>query len=237
MMSEVGPHLLIVEDEPVTRARLSSYFESEGYRVSQAGDGETMRRTLAGEDIDLLLLDINLPGEDGLTLARAVRSKSGIGIILVTGRTDDIDRIVGLEIGADDYVTKPVNMRELLARVKNLLRRTAETAKSVKDSPVRKFDDWSLNLLKRQLQKTGGDTVHLTRGEFELLTFFVSHPGVVLNRDRLTYHLTNRDWNPADRTVDVLVRRLRQKLETDPSNPLLIVTVHGEGYQFTAEVQ
>ncbi len=231
-------HLLMVEDEPVTRMRLASYFEAEGFIVSQAENGQEMRRLIDQFQIDLLLLDINLPDEDGLILAREVRANSDIGIILVTGRTGDIDRIVGLEIGADDYVTKPVNMRELLIRVKNLLRRTTGSVdlKIKNENKTRHFLDWRFDLKKRQLENKSDHRVKLTRGEFELMNLFTTHPGNVLNRDQIMKYINHREWNPSDRTIDVLVRKLRQKLETDPANPEIIITVHGEGYQFTADI-
>ncbi len=229
-------HILIVEDEPVTRTRLAGYFEAEGYRVSEAENGADMRRIIADDVVDLLLLDINLPGEDGLLLAREQRSRSDMGIILVTGRTDEIDRIVGLEIGADDYVTKPFNPRELLARVKNLLRRTSAIPQK-DETTVKQFADWTFDLSKRCLTTPSGARVKLTRAEYELLAAFVSHPGEVLSRERLSTQLTHRSWEPQDRTIDVLVRRLRRKIEVDSKDPELIITAHGEGYLFVADVR
>ncbi|RMF74516.1 MAG: response regulator, partial [Planctomycetota bacterium] len=160
-MRDSAEHILVVEDEPVTRAKLAGYFEAEGYRVSEAADGEEMWRRLSRDWVDLVLLDINLPGEDGLYLTRRLRARFDIGIILVTGRTDEVDRIVGLEIGADDYVTKPFNQRELLARVKNLLRRAA-AARSV-DSATIRFGDWEFDLRRRRLVAADGGAVPLTR--------------------------------------------------------------------------
>ena len=180
-----------------------------------------------------MLLDINLPGEDGLYLTRQLRAQLDVGIILVTGRTDAVDRIVGLEIGADDYVTKPFDQRELLARVKNLLRRTAHVRHKTEE--VKRFAGWSFDLPRRRLTSPQGKNVPLTRAEYELLAAFVQHPGVVLNRDRLLSHVTHRRWDPSDRTIDVLVRRLRRKIEADAKAPELIVTSHGEGYLFTGE--
>lgn len=227
-------HVLIVEDDEVSRAKLSGYLEAAGYRVSEAADGRGMWTVMADDRVDLLLLDINLPGEDGLDLTRQVRSQSDVGIILVTGRTDDVDRIVGLEIGADDYLTKPFNPRELLARGKNLLRRTAGAPRE--GSPVKRFDDWRFDTRTRRLTSPEGEKIPLTRAEFELLSAFVERAGMVLSRDRLLNCVTHRAWEPHDRTIDVLVRRLRQKIEDDPKSPELIVTAHGEGYVFAAEV-
>ncbi len=232
---EDGAHILVVEDDPVTRAKLAGYFESEGYRVSEAADGEAMWPLLADGGVDLVLLDINLPGEDGLFLTRQLRSRYDFGIILVTGRTDDVDRIVGLEVGADDYVTKPFNQRELLARVKNLLRRTAAAARA--EEGPRRFGPWRFDLERRRLSGPDDAKVALTRAEFELLSALVRHPGTVMSRDRLLSQVTHRHWDPSDRTIDVLVRRLRKKIERDPKTPELILTAHGEGYLFAAEVR
>ncbi len=233
-MRESAAHILIVEDEPVTRAKLAGYFEAEGYRVSEATDGRTMWPLLAREAIDLVLLDINLPGEDGLYLTRQLRAQHDFGIILVTGRTEDVDRIVGLEVGADDYVTKPFNERELLARVKNLLRRTV--AARIDNRKLKRFGPWCFDPQRRRLTGPKGHTIELTRAEFELLNYLLSHPGVVMSRDRLLSQVTHRHWDPNDRTIDVLVRRLRRKIERDPKTPEFIITAHGEGYLFAADV-
>ena len=228
-------HILVVEDDEVTRAKLAGYLEAAGHRVTEAADGEEMWRVQERDPAELILLDINLPGEDGLDLTRRVRSRSKVGIILVTGRTDAVDRIVGLEIGADDYVTKPFDPRELLARVKALLRRTAGAAQA--GVPTRRFAGWSFNLTARKLLSPDGRTLALTRAEYELLRALVEHPGEVMSRDRLLANVTHRTWDPSDRTIDVLVRRLRQKLEPDPTDPDIIVTAHGEGYVFAAPVE
>ena len=230
-------HVLIVEDDDVARTKLAGYLESAGYRVSEAIDGRGLREVLGGGPVDLVLLDINLPGEDGLELTRFIRSSCDVGIILVTGRTDDVDRIVGLEIGADDYITKPFNPRELLARVKTLLRRTTARAAPMADTRTfRTFSGWRFDTRARRLVSPSGDKVVLTRAEFELLNALIADPGAVLTRERLLGCITHRSWDPGDRTVDVLVRRLRRKLEVDPTSPELIITVHGEGYMFAAEV-
>ena len=227
------PHIVIVEDDPVTRTKLAGYFEAEGYRVSEADDGQAMWRHLEQETPDLVLLDINLPGEDGLYLTRQLRAQHNVGVILVTGRTDEVDRIVGLELGADDYVTKPFNQRELLARVKNVLRRAVSVPRV--DETRLAFADWIIDMNRRRLTAPDNRTVPLTRAEFELLVAFVRHPGVVMSRERLISHVTHRDWDPYDRTIDVLVRRLRRKIERDPKTPDLIITVHGEGYVFVSD--
>jgi len=229
------PRVLVVEDDQTTRAKLAGYLETAGYRVTEARDGQEMWDSLSRDSADVILLDINLPGEDGLELTRQLRRKSDTGIILVTGRTDDIDRIVGLEIGADDYVTKPFNPRELLARVKGLLRRAAPTPAT--ESAGKSFAGWKFDLSTRKLRSPTGEESSLTRAEYELLRAFVENPRAVMHRDRLLDSVTHRKWDPSDRTVDVLVRRLRQKIEADPKNPEIIVTAHGEGYIFTSVVE
>ena len=234
-------HVLVVEDEIVTRTKLVGYFENEGYKVSQAESGDQMREIMASEQIDLVMLDINLPGEDGLMLTRELRSRSDVGIILVTGRTDSIDRIVGLEMGADDYVTKPFELRELLVRVKNLLWRISlvekardETMVEMQEDSIIRFGDWQFDINKRALTHDGMP-VKLTKAEYELLVAFSSHPNVVLSRERILNMLSHRVEAPNDRTIDVLIRRMRSKMEADPKNPQIFVTVHGEGYMFAGD--
>ncbi|QUS54606.1 response regulator [Pseudovibrio brasiliensis] len=227
-------HILVVDDDLTSRVALSGYFETEGYRVSEAEDGAQMRSVFAGGDVDLIMLDIRLPDDDGLTLLKEVRKRSDVGIIMVTGRTDEVDRIVALEMEADDYVIKPFNPRELLARSKNLLRRVrAGRVPAAVDERVLSFSGWVLDLDKRGLQSPEGEDVRLTRGEFELLSALVENKGRVLTRDSLLDHLNHREWDPSDRTVDVLVGRLRRKIEVNPKDPSLIRTVHGVGYVFT----
>lgn len=230
-------NLLIVEDEAVTRTRLKSYFESEDFTVTAASDGDKMWRAFEERQIDVVLLDIGLPGKDGLELARELRTlHQNVGIILVTGRNDDIDKIVGLECGADDYVTKPFNSRELLARVKNLLRRKRnEPQIQVSESCL--FNGWKIDLARRRLYDPEGDRVLLTDGEFDLLSILVRHPCTVLSRERLMQTVSHRTWDPTDRTIDVLIRRLRSKIEPNPKDPDFITTVRGEGYIFTADVE
>ncbi|KJF96958.1 two-component system response regulator TorR [Photobacterium leiognathi] len=234
-------HVLVVEDEIVTRTKLVGYFENEGYKVSQADSGAQMREIMATEKIDLVMLDINLPGEDGLMLTRELRSRSEVSIILVTGRTDSIDRIVGLEMGADDYVTKPFELRELLVRVKNLLWRMTlvekardETMVEMQEDNIIRFGEWQFDINKRALTHNGLP-VKLTKAEYELLVAFSSHPNVVLSRERILNMLSHRVEAPNDRTIDVLIRRMRSKMELDPKNPQIFVTVHGEGYMFAGD--
>ncbi|MDF2153681.1 two-component system response regulator TorR [Vibrio sp. CAU 1672] len=234
-------HVLVVEDDVVTRSKLVGYFQNEGYIVSEAESGSVMRDVLLSEDVDLVMLDINLPGEDGLMLTRELRSQSDIGIILVTGRTDSIDKIVGLEMGADDYVTKPFELRELLVRVKNLLWRIslarAGTHKSVnanEDEHIVRFGEWTFDIQRRALSKNG-EPVKLTKAEYELLVALSSYPNQVLSRERILNMISHRVEAPNDRTIDVLIRRMRAKMEFDPKNPQIFVTVHGEGYMFAGD--
>ncbi len=227
-------HILVVEDEPVTRTKLLGYFEAEGYKVTAVGSAKEMEKVLDQEDIHLILLDINLPDNNGLLLTRELRSRSSIGIILVTGKSDDIDKIVGLEVGADDYVTKPFNPRELLARVRNILTRvSANNGVENYGKAVYKFDGLTFDAPRRLVVTRDGETIKLTRAEYELLMVFMVHPNQVLNRDRLMNKVTHRSWDPSDRTIDVLVMRLRKKLERNYKSPALFCTVHGEGYLFS----
>ncbi|HEV8679382.1 MAG TPA: response regulator [Stellaceae bacterium] len=237
-MSDNG-HILIVDDEQEICDLVEEYLTGEGYRVSTAHDGAGMRRVLGQGPADLVILDLMLPGEDGLTLARALRSESGIGIIILTGRGETVDRIIGLEMGADDYLPKPFHLRELLARVKSVLRRvhgrTSEAPRSAR-SRVR-FAGWHLDLSSRELLSPAGQEVRLTTGEFDLLAAFVNNANQVLSRDRLLDLARNREAGPFDRTIDVQVGRLRRKLDDDPQNPSLIKTVRGSGYIFTPAIE
>ena len=228
-------HILIVEDEPVTRATLGGYFREAGYRVSEAEDGVGLWSVLDAGLVDLVLLDINLPGEDGLSLLRRLRQTSQTAVILVSGKTDDIDRIVGLELGAHDYVTKPFNTRELLARAKNIIALTRALREATKDATTYSFDGWVFNKASRRLVSPEGEDVHLTRGEFDLLAALVSNQGRVMTRDNLLDHVSHRNWEPNDRTIDVLIGRVRRKIEVDPKSPRRLITVHGIGYVFTGE--
>ncbi|MEZ8142735.1 DNA-binding response regulator [Enterovibrio norvegicus FF-33] len=231
-------HILVVDDEVVTRTMVGGYFEKQGYSVSQAADGKEMHKIMNERHVDLVLLDINLPGEDGLMLTRDLRSKSDVGIILITARTDSIDRIVGLEMGADDYCTKPLELRELLVRVRNLLWRISRsnTAMLVESLPpendkIVNFSGWTFDIERRALSRED-DTVKLTKAEYEMLVAFTANPNRVLSRERILNLISHRVDAPNDRTVDVLVRRLRNKIEAEPKKPQLFITVHGEGYMF-----
>jgi len=236
-MSDNG-HILVVDDQKEICDVVQEYLTGEGYRVSTAHDGNGMRRVLGQHHIDLVILDLMLPGEDGLTLARSLRNESGIGIIILTGRGETVDRIIGLEMGADDYLPKPFHLRELLARVKSVLRRV-QSRVGEPGQPARtnaRFAGWSLDLSSRELLSPAGQQVRLTTGEFDLLAAFVNNPNQVLSRDRLLDLARNREAGPFDRTIDVQVGRLRRKLEDDPQNPSLIKTVRGSGYIFTPTV-
>jgi two-component system, OmpR family, response regulator len=238
-MSDNG-HILVVDDQQEICDLVQEYLTGEGYRVSTAHDGPGMRRQLSQAQVDLVILDLMLPGEDGLTLARALRSESAIGIIILTGRGETVDRIIGLEMGADDYLPKPFHLRELLARVKSVLRRVQSRTGEPGAQPSRshaRFAGWSLDLASRELLSPNGEEVRLTTGEFDLLTAFVTNANQVLTRDRLLDLARNREAGPFDRTIDVQVGRLRRKLEDDPQNPSLIKTVRGSGYIFTPTVE
>jgi two-component system, OmpR family, response regulator len=237
-MSDNG-HILVVDDQQEICDVVQEYLTGEGYRVSTAHDGAGMRRVMSHAPVDLVILDLMLPGEDGLTLARSLRSESGIGIIILTGRGETVDRIIGLEMGADDYLPKPFHLRELLARVKSVLRRVqSRTAEGPQGIRLRaRFAGWNLDLSSRELLSPSGEEVRLTTGEFDLLAAFVNNANQVLSRDKLLDLARNREAGPFDRTIDVQVGRLRRKLEDDPQNPSLIKTVRGSGYIFTPPVE
>ncbi len=227
-------HIVVIEDDPVTRTALAGYLETFGYRVTVCAGAEAVEKVLAQESPDLLIVDINLSGKDGLEITREQRARSEVGIILLSGRTDDVDRIVGLELGADDYVCKPFNRRELLARVKNLLRRTAAMRQFTRR--VVHFAGYTFDTAARHVAGTDGQSLQLTRAEYELLRTFVLNPGIVLSRDRLLASVTHRQSGTGTRTVDVMVKRLRAKFGDDPKVPRIFGTSHGEGYVFTAQL-
>lgn len=240
-------HILVVDDQKEICEVVEQYLSGEGYRVSVAHDGDGMRRVMAQDTIDLVILDLMLPGEDGLALARQLREKSGLGILMLTGRGETLDRIIGLEMGADDYLPKPFHLRELLARVKSVMRRVAGQTSEGKTGEGRaepgssgpakaRFAGWQLDLSTRELTSPSGEEVRLTTGEFDLLAAFVNNANQVLSRDRLLDLARNREAGPFDRTIDVQVGRLRRKLEPDAQNPTIIKTVRGTGYIFTPSV-
>ena len=234
------PHLLIVDDDVDILALIDRYFSGQGFRVSTANDGAAMRSVLAAESVDVVLLDLGLPREDGLELTRQLRARWHGAIIIVTGRGESVDRVVGLELGADDYVTKPFDLRELLARVRSVLRRMAPAASAREakvDEAILEFAGFRFNEATRCLSGPGGEDIALTTGEFELLLVFVRAAGRVLSRDQLISQLHGRDAGPFDRSIDVQVGRLRRKIERDAARPELIKSVRGAGYLFTPRVQ
>jgi two-component system phosphate regulon response regulator OmpR len=232
-------HLLVVDDDHRVRAMLVRYFQTNGFLVSMAENAGQTRQKLTS-DIDLVLLDLGLPDEDGLTLARDIRALYQTAIIIVSGRTDDVDRIVGLEVGADDYISKPFNLREVLARVKSVLRRTQKATSQGLIEPAGscvEFDAWLLNEDRRELTSPDGASIQLTTGEFELLHVFVANAGRVLTRDFLMDQTRGRNWESFDRAIDAQVTRLRRKIGDDGANPTRIKSIRGVGYLFTPKVQ
>ncbi|MGI9491123.1 MAG: response regulator [Geminicoccaceae bacterium] len=240
-MSEITK-ILIVDDDPRVRDLLSRYLEGEGFKVSSVENGDAMRRHMSDAAVDLVILDLNLPGEDGLSLARELRTSSDVAIIMITGKGDPIDRVVGLEIGADDYIPKPFELREVLARIRAVLRRSTIRSTDIQVPPTTGsseclgFAGWRFDSTKRELRNPEGVVVSLSTGEFDLLATFLRHPTRVLNRDQLLDLLRGRDWTPYDRSIDTQVGRLRKKIERDPSNPEFIKTVRGVGYVFAVNV-
>lgn len=232
--------VLIVEDEPASLNLLASYFTAENYIVYKASSSNQAEKLFSEKAIDIILMDIKIPGRTGLELTREFRSRSGVGIILVTQKNDDIDKIVGLELGADDYVTKPYNPRELTVRVRNLLERVKYRSNpgnsNFGDVKTAQFGDWTLFTGKRVLRNEAGDEARLTEGEFQLISTLMQHAGTVLNRDQIMNHMKHRDWFPTDRTIDVMIARIRKKLGDDRTNPKYINTAHGTGYIFVADV-
>jgi len=233
-----APHILLVEDDREIRTLVSRFLRTNDLRVTTAGDGRDLDRLLRDNRIDLLVLDVMLPGEDGLDICRRLRSSSNLPVIMLTARGEDIDRIIGLEIGADDYMTKPFNPRELLARIRAVLRRgTASTIDAARSGAVLEFNGWRLDPNVRQLHDPDGVRVALTGAEFDLLLVFCERTRRVLSRDQLIDLTQGRGAAPFERSIDVLVSRLRQKLEQEPREPTLIQTIRGGGYMFSPEVQ
>jgi two-component system phosphate regulon response regulator OmpR len=236
-----GEQLLVVDDDSAIRRMLVDYLGAHGYTVREAADGAALRALIEADLPDVVLLDVNLPGEDGLSLARFLRERYDVAIIMVTGSGETVDRILGLEMGADDYVTKPFDPRELRARIKSVLRRMQAGAQAapaserregrVRDGRVR-IGRCALDLASRQLFNSDGGDVPITAMEFDLLKAFIEHPNQVLTRDRLLTLTRNRSWEPFDRSIDIRITRLRRKVEADPDNPLAIRTVRGAGYMF-----
>jgi len=235
---DTTPHILVVDDHREIRDLLSRYLTKNGMRVTVADGGAAMRRAFRDGAIDLVVLDIMMPGEDGLSLCRHLRETTELPVVLLTAVAEETDRVVGLEMGADDYVTKPFNPRELLARIKAVLRRTRAMPpqRETLDGPRVKFDRWILDVAQRELIGADGIAVPLSTGEFLLLQAFLGHPGRVLSREQLLDLTRGRSAIAFDRSVDNQVSRLRRKIELDPKNPTMIKTVWGGGYVFAAEV-
>jgi two-component system aerobic respiration control protein ArcA len=229
------PHILIVEDEDVTRFNLRNLFEAEGYQVSESTDGESMDTQLKKNTINLVIMDINLPGKNGLLLARELTSNNDLGLIFLTGRDSDIDKILGLEIGADDYLTKPFNPRELTIRARNILNRIGQT-KNETEKAVITFNEWSLDGNSRKMTAPDGQILSIPRGEYRALRLLIENTGQIVTRQQLIKEMTGRDLRSNDRTVDVTIRRLRKHFESVPDAPELINTIHGEGYRFIGSV-
>jgi len=252
-MSQPSTNLLVVDDDDSVRAMLTEYLGGHGYAVRAAADGAAMRLALETELPDLVLLDLRLPGEDGLTLARYLRENFDVGIVMVTGSADVVDRVVGLELGADDYIAKPFDPRELLARVKSVLRRmqarpaapgepqaTSGDASPPPETSTRRqpFGRCEIELASRRLfdLQAEGQEVPMTAMEFDLIRVFLSNPNRVLSRDQLLQHTRNRDWEPFDRSIDIRIGRLRRKIEPDPGGePRVIRTVRNAGYIFVPD--
>ncbi len=233
------PHILIVDDHREIRDLVGRALTREGFRTTAVADGRAMRKALADGRIDLILLDLMLPGEDGLSLCRAVRAESDIPIIMLTAKGEEVDRVIGLELGADDYLPKPFGSRELIARIRAVLRRSRATAAAARSAPhpaCYRFDRWTLNTEARDLLREDGVTVPLSTGEYDLLIALVERPQRVLSREQLLDLARGRAATVFDRSIDTQVSRLRRKLERDPAQPALIKTVWGGGYLFAAKV-
>lgn len=230
-------HIAIVDDDPVLRNRLGKFLEKEGFRVTALGDGPALRALLEREAPDLVIMDLQLPGEDGLSLTRYLREHTEIPVLILTGKGDTIDRVVGLEMGADDYLAKPFSLRELLARLKVILRRTATASMPAQPGQAAeryRFGAWTIDFTAIDLCAEDGESANLTTAEFKLLEAFVRSPGVTLSRDRLVEAMSDRSWGPMDRSIDLHISHLRKKIEADPKKPELIKTVRGFGYVFAA---
>lgn len=230
-MDTESANLLVVDDDPELRELIQAYLEQQGFHVACVESGEAMDAYLAEHDVDLLILDLMLPGEHGLSIAQRMKKHSNLPIIIVSAQGEDVDRIVGLEVGADDYLSKPFNPRELLARVRAVLRRSQTGGSASEDIEAAQFGVFALDTNAHRLTKNG-DTVPLTSGEFDLLAILVSHPNKVLDRDRILDLLTGAERSPFDRSIDVRVTRLRSKIEPDPAQPVYIRTIWGKGYMF-----
>ena len=240
----LAAHILVVDDEEAVRTLLRECFELDGCKVSEAKDGVELSACLAREPVSLVTLDLKLGGENGFDLARQIRARNNVPIIMITGKGDTIDRIVGLELGADDYITKPFHVREVLARVRAVLRRyeggvssSAAAAPSASPGERLAFDGFTLDIARRELRDELGKICELTTAEFNMLVMFLERPSRVLSRDNIMDLLKGHEWSPFDRSIDSLIVRLRRKIEIEPDRPRLIKSVRGVGYVFTGEVR
>ena len=226
-------HILVVDDEPEMCEAIEEYLQLRGFRVSVAGNGDTMKAILARDPADLVLLDLTLPGDDGIELTRQLKASSSIGVIIVSAHSGSEDRVLGLETGADDYVVKPFNFRELLARINSVLRRSGTAGERLtvpdKTAPVA-VGDWTFDPVRQTLRKADGTEAELSSGEFDLLRILVENANRPLSRDELLEKSAHRDWDPFDRSIDVKIARLRRKIEGDPTRPQIIKTVRSVGY-------
>jgi two-component system, OmpR family, response regulator len=238
MPEPTSQHILVVDDDPAIRELLRDCLEPEGFRVSEAANSAAMQAILTAGHIDLVTLDLMLGGENGLSLARDIRSRHDVPIVMITGKGDTIDRVVGLELGADDYIAKPFHPREVVARVRAVLRR--KSPEPVSDAPRHErliFDDWIMDTGRREVTAKDMRVLALTTAEFNLLEILARRPQRVHSRDVIMDLLKGHDWTPYDRSIDALVSRLRRKIEVDPDNPRLLKTVRGVGYIFACEVR
>jgi DNA-binding response OmpR family regulator len=240
MPETIQPHILVVDDDPQIRELLAEYLAENGLRVSLASSGKQLLAILANEAIDLVVLDLRLAGEDGMAIARSLRETSAIAVVMLTGVRDEADRVMGLELGADDYLTKPFSPRELLARIRTVLRRTkSAVVEQTRQREVRayRFAEFELNLRTRRLKKSDGNTIELTTGEFNLLAALLAAPQRILTRDQILASSRVYDNEVYDRSIDVQVLRLRRKIEPHPSQPRFIITERGVGYTFNSQVE
>ena len=233
------PQILVVEDEIVTRNTLKGIFEAEGYDVLEAENGAEMHHMLENHNINLVVMDINLPGKNGLLLARELREELNLPLIFLTGRDNEVDKILGLEIGADDYLTKPFNPRELTIRARNLLHRTMphQEKENTFGREFYRFNGWKLDLNSHSFITPEGEEFKLPRSEFRAMLHFCENPGKLQTREELLKKMTGRELKPQDRTVDVTIRRIRKHFEDHPNTPNIIMTVHGEGYRFCGDIE
>jgi len=239
MPETIQSHILVVDDDAQIRTLLEEYLTENELRVSVASSGKEMSQVLADEAIDLVVLDLRLAGEDGMSIVRTLRDQSAIPIVMLTGVRDEADRVMGLELGADDYLTKPFSPRELLARIRTVLRRTKSAAPAQPQHELRayRFAGFELNLRTRRLKRSDGGYIELTNGEFNLLAALLAAPQRILTRDQILEASRMYDNEVYDRSIDVQVLRLRRKIEPDPSQPSFIVTERGVGYIFNAAVE